>query len=42
MNIFSYEGKEFEEKLEELFKNTNKEELKEELIKCGLTIKNKE
>lgn len=39
MNIFEYEGKEFDKKLDEIFKNINKENLKRELIECGLEIK---
>lgn len=39
MNIFEYEGKEFDKKLDEIFSNINKEELKKELIECGLVIK---
>ncbi len=38
MNIFKYEGKEFDKKLDELFDNISKEELKSELIECGLVI----
>lgn len=40
MNIFDYEGKEFDKKLDEIFKNKSKEELKQELIECGLEINN--
>lgn len=39
MNIFEYDGEEFDKKLEELFKNINKKQLKKELIECGLEIK---
>ncbi len=38
MNIFEYEGKEFDKKLDEIFNNISKEELKNELIECGLVI----
>lgn len=38
MNIFEYEGEEFDKKLDEIFANVNKEELKRELIECGLEI----
>ena len=38
MNIFDYEGKEFDKKLDEIFKNKSKEELKQELIECGLKV----
>lgn len=39
MNIFEYDGEEFDEKLNELFKNIDKETLKQELIECGLILK---
>ena len=39
MNIFKYEGKEFDRKLDEIFKKINKDQLKRELIECGLEIK---
>ena len=39
MNIFEYDGEEFDKKLDEIFKNINKEQLKKELIECGLEIK---
>lgn len=39
MNIFEYDGEEFDKKLDEIFKNVNKEQLKKELIECGLEIK---
>lgn len=39
MNIFEYEGKEFDKKLDEIFKDINKEKLKQELIECGLKVK---
>lgn len=38
MNIFELEGEEFDKKLDEIFSNINKEELKKELIECGLEI----
>ena len=38
MNIFEYEGEEFDKKLDEIFANIDKEELKRELIDCGLEI----
>ena len=38
MNIFEYDGEEFDKKLEEIFKDINKDELKKELIECGLEI----
>lgn len=41
MNIFNYEGKEFDKKLDEIFKDINKEKLKQELIECGLKVKEK-
>lgn len=40
MNIFECSGREFEEKLDELFKNKNSQELMEELKDCGLEINN--
>ncbi len=39
MNIFEYDGKEFDKKLNEIFENIDKEQLKKELIECGLEIK---
>lgn len=39
MNIFDYEGEEFDKKLEELFQNIDKEQFKKELVECGLEIK---
>ena len=39
MNIFEYDGEEFDRKLEELFQNIEKEQLKKELVECGLEIK---
>lgn len=39
MNIFEYNGKEFDEKLDEIFKDVNQNELKQELIECGLVLK---
>ena len=39
MNIFDYKGKEFDKKLDEIFNNIDKEKLKQELIECGLEIK---
>ncbi len=39
MNIFEYDGEEFDKKLDEIFSNTDKEKLKKELIKCGLEVK---
>lgn len=38
MNIFEYDGEEFDKKLDEIFANINKEKLKKELIECGLEI----
>lgn len=38
MNIFKYKGKEFDKKIDELFNNISKEELKNDLIECGLVI----
>ena len=39
MNIFEYNGKEIDKKLDEIFANISKDELKKELIKCGLEIR---
>lgn len=39
MNIFKYDGKEFDGKLNEIFDNIDKEKLKQELIECSLVIK---
>jgi len=39
MNIFKYVGKEFDKKLDEIFANIDKDELKKELIECGLKIR---
>jgi len=39
MNIFEYDGEEFDKKLDEIFENINIEELKKELVECGLIIK---
>lgn len=38
MNIFEYDGDEFDKKLDEIFANIDKEQLKKELIECGLEI----
>ena len=38
MNIFEFDGEEFDKKLDEIFSNTDKEMLKKELIECGLEI----
>ena len=42
MNIFKYEGKEFNKKLDEIFNNISTDELKKELIECDLKIKKEE
>lgn len=39
MNIFEYNGEEFDKKLDEIFKNINREQLKKDLIECGLEIR---
>lgn len=38
-NIFEYDGEEFNKKLDEIFSNTDKKELKQILIECGLEVK---
>ena len=38
MDIFKLELKEFDKKLDEIFADTNKEELLQELKDCGLEI----
>lgn len=38
MNIFEYNDKEYDKKLEEIFSNIDKEQLKKDLISCGLEI----
>lgn len=38
MNIFEFDGEEFDKKLDEIFSNMDKEKLKKELIECGLEI----
>lgn len=38
-NIFEYDGEEFNKKLDEIFSNTDKKELKQILIECGLETK---
>ena len=38
-NIFEYDGEEFNKKLDEIFSNTDKKELKQTLIECGLETK---
>lgn len=38
MNIFKYNGKDFDEKINEIFDNISNDDLKEELISCGLDI----
>lgn len=40
MNIFNLSDKEFDKKLKEMFSNVSKEKLLEDLIECGLEIKN--
>lgn len=42
MNVFEYDGEEFDKKLDEVFNNMDKNTLKKELIKCGLIIVNRE
>ena len=42
MNIFEYDGEEFDRKLDEVFNNMDKNTLKKELMKCGLIFVNKE
>ena len=39
MDIFDYDGEEFEKKLDDIFENISTEELIKELIECGLEIK---
>ncbi len=39
MNIFEYDGEEFDKKLDDIFESITKEQLKKELIECGLEIK---
>lgn len=38
MNIFEYDGEEFDKRLDELFNSIDKEKLKRELVECGLEI----
>ena len=38
MNIFEYDGEEFDKRLDELFNSIDKEQLKRELVECGLEI----
>ena len=38
MNIFEYNDKEYDKKLEEIFSNIDREQLKKDLISCGLEI----
>ena len=38
-NVFEYDGEEFNKKLDEIFSNTDKKELKQILIECGLETK---
>ena len=38
MNIFSYEGKEFNKKVDEIFNNINPKQLKKDLLECGLIV----
>lgn len=40
MNIFNYEGEQFDYQLELLFKNIDKLQMKKELIELGLEIDN--
>lgn len=42
MNIFEYDGEEFDKKLDEVFNNMDKNTLKKELMKCGLIFVNRE
>ena len=42
MNIFEYDGEEFDKKLDEIFNNMDKNTLKKELMKCGLIFANRE
>lgn len=42
MNIFDYNGKEFDKKLDNIFNNIDKDNLMKELIDCGLEVKGKE
>ena len=39
MNIFEYDGEEFDRKLDEIFNKMDSNKLKKELIECGLVIK---
>lgn len=39
MNIFNYQGKEFDKKVDEIFNKIEANKLKEELIECGLEVK---
>lgn len=39
MDIFDYDGEEFDKKLDDIFENISTEELIKELIECGLEIK---
>ncbi len=40
MNIFEYDGEEFDKKLDEIFDKIDSNELKKELLECGLVINN--
>lgn len=42
MNIFEYEGEEFDKKLDEIFENIDTEDLFQELIECGLEVNSNE
>lgn len=39
MNIFEYNGEEFNQETDKIFNNISKNQLKKELIECGLVIK---
>lgn len=38
MNIFEYDGEEFNKKVDEIFNNTNPKQLKKDLLECGLIV----
>lgn len=42
MNIFELNDEEFDKKLDEIFSKIDKEDLFQELIKCGLEVNNNE
>lgn len=39
MNIFEYNGEEFNQEIDKIFNNISTNQLKKELIECGLVIK---